>query len=107
MTIVTTDQMKEQLNISADLGTADDALITRKIASAQDHVERLLGYKIESTYGGADQDPIPPSLVEAVCLLCAHWYENREASLVGVIGQNLPSGVAEIVREYREYSFDV
>jgi Phage gp6-like head-tail connector protein len=103
--IVTTEQIKEQLNITADLGTDDDALISRKISGAQDHIERLLGFKIEASYGGTGQDPIPPSLIEAVSQLAAHWYENREAVLVGVNASQLPLSVQEIVTEYRTWSF--
>ncbi|NTH50931.1 phage gp6-like head-tail connector protein [Agrobacterium rhizogenes] len=103
--IVTVEQLKEQLNFSTDLGTDDDALIGRKIAAAQGHIERLLGFKIEETYGGEGQDPVPPELQEAVCQLAAHWYENREATLVGVIAQDLPFGVWSIVNEYRNWSF--
>jgi len=105
MAIVTVSQLKEQINFSDDLGAADDALIDRKIAAAQDHVERLLGFKIEDVYGGQTQETIPPSLIEAVCQLAAHWYENREASLIGVGAQELPMGVADIVRNYRQWSF--
>lgn len=106
MAIVTVAELKEQLNLTDDLGTADDALLGRKIFAAQDHIERQLGFKIEARYGGEGQDPIPASLVEAVSLLAAHWYENREASLIGVNGYALPFGVQEIVDGYREYSFD-
>lgn len=102
--VVTVAELKEQLNLTADLGTADDALLGRKIAAAQDHVERLLGFKIEATYGGTGQDPIPPALVEAVSQLAAHWYENREASSPTAM-TTVPFGVQEIVREYREWSF--
>lgn len=105
MAIVSLAQLKEQLNLSPDLGTGDDALLGRKIEAAQNHIERLLGFKIEETYGGTDQEEIPPSLVEAVCQVAAHWYENREATLVGVTAQELPFGVWDIVREYREWSF--
>lgn len=105
MAIVTVEQLKEQIGWSDDLGTADDALMTRKISGAQDHIERLLGFKIEATYGGADQEPVPPALVEAVCQLAAHWFENREASIVGVTAMVMPFGVEAIVNEYREYSF--
>lgn len=104
--IVTVPELKEQIGWTDGLGTADDNLMTRKIAAAQDHIERLLGFKIEETYGGEDQDPVPPALVEAVLQTAAHWYENREATLVGVSGQELPFGVWSIVNEYREYSFD-
>lgn len=97
--------LKQQLNATGIPGTDDDALIERKIEAAQNHIERLLGFKIEETYGGTDQDEIPPALVEAVCQLAAHWYENREATLVGVSAQELPFGVWQIVNEFREYSF--
>lgn len=103
--IVTVEELREQLNLTDDLGTGDDELLARKIAAAQGHIERLLGFKIEDTYGGEDQDEIPAPLVEAVLQLAAHWYENREASLVGVSGQELPFGVWSIVNEYREWSF--
>ncbi|MCJ8053889.1 head-tail connector protein [Shinella curvata] len=105
MAIVTLAQLKEQLNFDEDLGTADDVLLGRKIEAAQNHIERLLGFKIGETYGGTEQEAIPPSLVEAVLQLAAHWYENREATLVGVTAEELPFGVWEIVREYRDWSF--
>jgi hypothetical protein len=99
--IVSVEELKEQLNISDDLGTSDDALIGRTIMAAQGLIERQLGYSISATY----PDAVPPPLHQAVCLLACHWYENREATLIGVTGQGLPLGVDEIVREYREYSF--
>lgn len=104
MSIVTVDELKEQLNLTADLGTGDDALLERKIAAAQDHLERMLGFKIEATYGGADQDPIPPALVEATCQLAAHFYENREATTETAV-TTVPHGVDDVVRNYREWTF--
>lgn len=103
--IVDLELMKAQLGITEDMGDIDDALITHAIEAAQDHIERLLGYKIEEVYGGTDQDPVPPSLKQCVMLTAASWYENREAVLVGVSGQELPFGVWPIVNEYREWSF--
>lgn len=100
--IVDVETIKQQLNITDN---SDDALLSRKISAAQDHIDRLLGYKIEATYGGAGQEPIPASLVEAVCQLAAHWYENREASSVGMNANLMPFGVQEIIREYRNWSF--
>ena len=100
--IVTRSEIKEQINQALDV---DDELLDRKIAAAQNHVENLLGFKIEETYGGADQEPIPPALKECVSLLAAHWYENREASLVGVNAQPLPFGFTDIVNEFRNWSW--
>ncbi|WKT91470.1 head-tail connector protein [Brucella anthropi] len=103
--IVDLELMKAQLGITEDMGTIDDALINHAIEAAQDHIERLLGFKIEEIYGGNDQQPIPASLKQAVLLTAASWYENREGVLVGVSGQELPFGVWPIVNEYREWSF--
>lgn len=96
--IVDVETVKEQIGQTLDI---DDALIERKIAAAQDHIESLLGFKIEEEY----PDDIPPALIECVCQLAAHWYENREASLVGVAITAIPFGVADIVREYRNWSW--
>lgn len=105
MPIATVAQLKEQIGWSADLGTADDGLMGRKLEAAQGHIERQLGFKIGDKYGGQEQDEIPAPLVEAVLQLAAHWFENREATLVGVTAQELPFGVWAIVNEYREWSF--
>lgn len=94
--------VKQQLGVTLDI---DDSMIARKIEAAQNHIERMLGYKIEEKFGSIDQDDIPPSLMEAVCQLAAHWYENREATIVGVSAQNLPLGVQDIIREYRCWTF--
>jgi hypothetical protein len=103
--IVDLSLMKDQLGITADMGTIDDSLIAHLIEAAQDHIERLLGFKIEALYGGTDQEPVPASLKQAVLLTAAHWYENREATLVGVSAQEIPFGVWPIVNEHREWSF--
>ncbi|MCV9997677.1 head-tail connector protein [Pararhizobium sp. YC-54] len=102
--ILSLEELKQQLNLTEDFGDADDALLTRKISAAQDHLERMLGYKVEATYGGIDQDPVPPALIEAVALLAGHLYENREATLVGVSAQELPLGIHDIVSGYREWT---
>lgn len=100
--IVTVAEAKEQLGQTLDI---DDDLITAKIGAAQAHIERLLGYEIEATYGGDDQDPIPDPLREAVMQLVAAWYENREATVIGLSAAETPLSVQDIVREYRTWSF--
>lgn len=102
MAILTLAQIKEELGFTDDLGTADDDLLTRKIAAAQDHVERVLGYQIEATFGGEDQDPIPPALIEAVSQIAAAWYEARDESEDKL---PLPFGVAAVLDGYREFTF--
>lgn len=105
MPIVTLTELKAQLNFTDDIGADDDPLLEKKIEAAQDHIERLLGFRIADRFGGEDQEPVPPSLFEAVLQLAAWWYEMREPVNVGNIVNAVPFGVAEIIGEYREFSF--
>jgi hypothetical protein len=97
---LTVDVLKAHLNIT---GNDDNAVLTRLLAAATKHVERILGYALndeEKLPGGA-----PADLEQAVLMVAGHWYENREAVLVGVAAQEIPFGAAQIIGEYREYSF--
>jgi hypothetical protein len=91
---------KEHLNVTID---DDDAQIARLIAAAKAHVERQLGYALD------DPDELPDGppedLMQAILLLVGHWYENREASVIGVIPASVPFGLDEIIREHRTYTF--
>jgi uncharacterized phage protein (predicted DNA packaging) len=105
--VVTLEQVKAQLNQTLDV---DDDLISRKAAAAQNYLESQLGFKIdETTYPDTEDasfpDTVPAALVEAICQLAAHWYENREATLIGVNAQELPFGVQQIIRDYRNWSW--
>ena len=102
MAIVTVEQMRAQLNLPDAM---DGDILADKIAAAQNHIERMLGYRIEEQFGGEDQPEIPPALIEAVKQLAAHWYENREAVVIGHGAAVVPFGVAEIVDGYRDWSF--
>ncbi|MEQ1950556.1 head-tail connector protein [Mesorhizobium sp. CN2-181] len=98
MAIVTLDEQKAHLGVTLD---NDDALITQQIDAAQAHLESLFGYVIETEF----PDGAPADIVGAVKMLAAHYYENREASVVGVSVNELPLGVWSVVTERRAYSF--
>jgi uncharacterized phage protein (predicted DNA packaging) len=89
---------KQQLNLTT---SDDDALVTRLLLAAQDWLERQLGYKISERY----PDGVPPALDQAVLVLTAHYYANREATLVGVSAATLPFGLDHIVNDYRDWSW--
>lgn len=104
--IVTLDDCKLHLGFTAD-DNVDDLLITEKAEAAQSHLERRLGYRLDERYPPTDDSPasstVPEDLKEAVLSLMAHYYENREGSLVGVSGQTTPLSVVEIIRAYRDW----
>lgn len=105
MAIATISDLKDQLSFTDDIGGADDVILMRKLDAAQNHVERMLGFKIEECFGGEDQDPIPPNLIEAVLQLGAWWYEQRETAVTGTIVAEVPYGVQELVNSYREWTW--
>ncbi|MCC5968394.1 MAG: phage head-tail connector protein [Pararhodobacter sp.] len=103
MAIVTEAELIAQLGLEGITG--HEAMLAQKIAAAQAHVERLLGFKIEAQFGGEDQEPIPEPLREAVLQLAAWWFEQREAGLTGTIVTTPPHSLPDIVAEYREWTF--
>lgn len=96
------DTLKEHCNVTGD---DDDAVLTRLLTAATKHVERVLGFLIDD----ADQFPdgTPEDVEQAVYMLAAHWFENREASIVGVSAMPLPMGVSDILDNYRVFTFGV
>lgn len=101
--IVRFDQLKAQAGMTNDAPTEDLQALQDKGEAAQNHVERLLGFRIEEEFGGEDQDPIPEALREAVLQLACWWFEHREA--VTDSDRRMPYGVDEIVDQYRDWTF--
>ena len=96
--------LRAQINMGAlDGDEIDEAVLPQVLAAAQAHVERILGFALDDT----DElpDGAPADLEQAVLMVAAHWYENREAVLIGVTGQEVPFGAAQIIGEYRKYTF--
>lgn len=93
--IVNIDDLKRQLNITQ---SGDDVLLQHQIEAAQARIERTIGFAIEDQF-----TEVPADLKQAVLMLAAHWYENREATLVGVSGQTVPLGVRDITDSYRHW----
>ena len=102
MAIVEGSKLFEHLNL---VDSGDQAVCARLVDAAQDHMERQLGFKITTRFGGVGQEAIPESLKQAVLLLGGHWFENREGTLVGVTAQALPYGVTEIIGDFRDYTY--
>ena len=77
----------------------NDALIQAKVDAAESYIANF--------YNGTwpPAAPVPNALLEAIKLLAAHLYENREASLVGVTSQELPLGLFDLLGPYRAWAF--
>lgn len=103
MTIVTEAELQAQVGLTSDAPAEDRLSLQMKGQAAQNHVERLLGYRIEEEFGGEEQPPVPEALKEAVLQLAAWWFANRETAGDGA--RSMPFGVEEIVNEYRDWSF--
>lgn len=106
-TVVDLDQLKAQLRID---DSDNDDVLELKLAAAQSHLERLLGFKLDAaTYPSVDgaefPDSVPAALREAVLQLAAHWYERREAVLIGENAQEMPIGMNDIVTGFRNWSW--
>ena len=96
--------LRAHLNMTDDDGDEIDAVVLPQVlAAAKAHVERILGYAL--TDEDKLPDGVPADLEQAVLMVAAHWYENRETVLVGVTAQEIPFGAAQIIGEHREYSF--
>ncbi|NMG39891.1 hypothetical protein GRZ55_11615 [Chelativorans sp. ZYF759] len=57
--------------------------------------------KVNYVLGEVDAANVAPDLIDAVCLLVGHRYENREAVNVGNIVSEFPLGFEAIVAEHR------
>ncbi len=100
MSIVTLATAKQHLNITDE---ADDAVIQSKINAAEAHIEQLLGFTLASGFGSSTG--VPDDVREAILQLTGHFYENREASLVGISAEEIPFGVWPLIAAHREYVF--
>lgn len=100
MTILTVADAKAHLNLTTD---TDDALIGDKIAAAEAWIAAYIGADLEDEE--VFEDGLPEPLKEAIRQLVAHFFENREASLVGVNAQELPFGLCDLLMPYRNWCF--
>lgn len=80
-----------------------DEYLERLLKAATAHVEASLGFALDDP----DEFPAgtPADVEQAVLMLAAHFYENREASLVGVAIMAIPFGVQDIIRNHRRYTY--
>ena len=107
MSVVQLVDMKAQLNVTF---TDDDVLIQAKIDAAEDWISRFCASvdpcdPSNTSIALWPPNPMPPSLIEAIKMLAAHLYENREASLVGMTSSQLPFGLMDLLAPSRTWAF--
>ena len=64
-------------------------------------VAHKLAVTLTVGHTGAEDDPFPAPLVQAILLLVSHWFENQEAVVVGTSAVELPLGVESLVHQFR------
>lgn len=92
---LTIDDAKAHLNVTTDF---DDQLITNKLAAAKAWVSDYTG-------GSVDNAGTPQPVLEAVLILTAQLYDNREISTQGLTAQQLPFGMLDLLSPYRAWAF--
>jgi Phage gp6-like head-tail connector protein len=103
MPVATIAELKEELSFATDLGTVDDAMLTRHLVTAEAVIERNLGFTFATQYLNATPAlPVPPALKQAVLWLAVDYYEGRGRPDGA---ESLPPHVADLVWLYREWSF--
>lgn len=96
MPVITLDDAKAHLNLST--GT-DDVLLSGQIDAAEAYVSRWLPVPLP------EMTTVPADLRQAILMLVGHYYENREATLVGVSAEEVPYGVQSILDQHRAWGF--
>lgn len=92
------EMLKRQLNL---VGTAeDDAQLSLYLETAIEMTRKQIGAET------LDFDEAPAPLKLAICMLGAHYYENREATIAGMGINPLPFGYLDICASYRTWEFD-
>jgi len=92
--MLTLSDAKAHLNVTFD---ADDSLIQAKLDAATEWVAAYTGAEIT--------DATPSPVNQAILMLTAHLYANREATLIGVSSEVLPFGFLALLDPYRSFYF--
>ena len=64
-------------------------------------VRSMNGLEIDITAGYGDAADVPAPLKQAILMLVAYWFEQREAASAGAVAGSVANGVAALVAPYR------
>ncbi|SDO72583.1 Phage gp6-like head-tail connector protein [Halomonas shengliensis] len=106
--------IRQQCRLEPD-DTDEDALLETYATAAQRLVENQTGRTLYATEGEIPVDAetgeptdehalvLDDDLTTAMLLLIGHWFENREAVVIGTITSELPLAVEALIAPYRHY----
>lgn len=86
----------------ADDFDGDDDLLVHYLEAAEERVVQLTNRPLAELLE-AGGGTFPPTLRQAVMLLAAHWYNQRE-DVSGVQMHGVPEGVPALVKRWRKFS---
>lgn len=69
--------------------------------AAPESRRQLAAVTVEFTAGYAPIEPLPDAMRQAICMLAGHYYENREAVVVGTVANDIPLGVEALLIPYK------
>lgn len=95
MPIIPVADLRAHLNLDHE---ADDALLTQQLDAAEEYVS----YAVGSPMMPSLDQPIAPTIRQAVLMLAAFWYETREAALPGV-PYAVPFGVSDLLQSHQRW----
>jgi len=87
---------KRHLNVPLN-NSLDDQLIQSKLEAATNWVATYTGEEI------TEETVLPARMKEAILMLTAHLFQNREAVLVGLTAERLPFGLLDMLSDYRAW----
>lgn len=92
-------ELLEVVKLQARIDSAEeDELIKHYVSAALFHVEQHCDIKLVEGAPAADNEvALEPDIWQAVYLLVAHWYANREAVALGTIATTLPLGFERVL----------
>lgn len=109
------DIIKPHCRIELDF-IEDDALLDTYANAARRLIENQTGRTLYATAVEIPKDVdgnitdehallLDDDITTAMLLLIGHWYESREAVIVGTISSELPLAVDSLIMPYRHYHF--
>lgn len=91
------------LRLDAD-ATSEDSLIEDLIESAKAHVEQHCDRKLVSGEpSGPEEMAMTPDVEQAILMLVAHWFNSREAAVVGTTSAQVELGFERLLMYRKRY----